>query len=124
MMVGLKVAAEQILKYQVAALDRGSGFQCELREDAEFDGRPCYLCLCSYDTAEISPEYRKSEILIDKQYSMPVSVRNFTWGADPTSATLDEDTLIEHYMYTEIQLQQQFADLDFSRQNEDYRMTR
>ncbi len=124
MMVGLMKAAEQIVQYQKEAVARGKGFRCELRDDAEFDGRPCYLCLCEYESAVYSAEYRKSEILIDKQWSMAVSVKNFTWAQDANPETIDEDTLIEHYMYTDIQLQQQFADLDFSRANEDYRMVR
>jgi hypothetical protein len=123
-MVGLKCAAEQIVQYQKTAVEKGTGFQCELRDDAEFDGRPCYRCLVAYDSAEYSAEYRKSEILIDKEYSMPVSVMNFTWGQDAKPETIDEETLIEHYMYTDIQTAQQFADLDFSRENEDYRMVR
>jgi hypothetical protein len=123
-MVGLKGAAERILKYQKAAVERGEGFQCELRDDAEFDGRPCYRCLVQYDSQEYSTEYRKSEILVDKQLSMPVSVMNFTWAQDADPSKVDEESLIEHYMYTDIQVQQQFADLDFSRANEDYRMVR
>jgi hypothetical protein len=123
-MVGLMKAAERILQYQKATVERGTGFTCELRDDAEFDSRPCYRFLAQYDSPEYSQEYRKSEILVDKQLSMPVSVMNFTWAKDADPATLDEQTLIEHYMYTEIQVQQQFADLDFSRQNEDYRMMR
>ena len=124
MMVGLMKAAERIVEYQKAAIEKGKGFRCELREDAEFDNRPCYLCLVEYESKEYSPEYRKSEILIDKHWSMPVSVKNFTWATDAKPETIDEETLIEHYMYTDIQLQQQFADLDFSRANEDYRMVR
>ena len=123
-MVGLKCAAERIIQYQKAAVARGTGFQCELRDDAEFDGRPCYRCLVVYDSAEYSADYRKSEILIDKALSMPVSVMNFTWAQDAKPETIDEETLIEHYMYTDIQTAQQFADLDFSRENEDYRMVR
>ncbi|QDT54342.1 hypothetical protein Pan44_23750 [Caulifigura coniformis] len=123
-MVGLLKAAERILQYQKAAVESGKGFHCELRDDAEFDGRPCYRCVVQYDSAEYSPDYRKSEILIDKQLSMPVSVMNFTWAQDADPAKLDEESLIEHYMYTDIQVQQQFADLDFSRANEDYRMVR
>ncbi len=124
MMVGLLKAAERILQYQNAAIESGKGFHCELRDDAEFDGRPCYRCLVEYDSPEHSPEYRKSEILVDKQWSMPVSVRNFTWAQDADPATIDDETLIEHYTYSDIRLQQQFADLDFSRANEDYRMVR
>jgi len=123
-MVGLLKAAERILQYQKAAVESGKGFQCELRDDAEFDGRPCYRCLVQYESKEFSEEYRKSEILIDKQLSMPVSVMNFTWVQDADPSKLDEESLIEHYMYTDIQIQQQFADLDFSRANEDYRMVR
>jgi hypothetical protein len=123
-MVGLKSAAQRIVQYQKVAIERGTGFQCELRDDAEFDGRPCYRCLVQYESQEFSSEYRKSEILIDKQLSMPVSVMNFTWAQDADPGKIDEESLVEHYMYTEIQMQQQFADLDFSRTNEDYRMVR
>lgn len=123
-MVGLKSAAEKIIHHQKIALDGGNTFNCELRDDAEFDGRPCYRCLVEYTSQQTSTEYRKSEILIDKQLSMPVSVMNFTWANDADPSKIDEETLIEHYMYTDIQVQQQFADLDFSRTNEDYRMVR
>jgi hypothetical protein len=123
-MVGLPTLAEQILKYQVAQLEKGSGYTCEMRDDVEFDGRPCYQTLVTYASPEENPDYRKSEILIDKQLSMPVFVRNYTWARDADPATIDEETLVEHYTYTEIQLSQQLADQDFDRNNGAYRMVR
>jgi hypothetical protein len=123
-MAGLPAVAEMIMKYQQGFIEKGSGFQCEFRDDAEFDGRPCYRFFVVYDNAEVSPDYRKSEILVDKQLALPVYVKNYTWARDADPATLDEQTLVEHYTYTGIEIAPQFADLDFDRTNPEYRMTR
>jgi hypothetical protein len=124
MMVGLHALADRIVKLQLAQIERGHGFQCEFRDDVEFDSRPCYRCFVTYESEADSPEYRQSEIIIDKQLSMPVFVRNWTWGRDVDPATIDEATLIEHYAYTDVQISQQLADNDFDKTNEEYHMVR
>jgi hypothetical protein len=123
-MIGLKALSEQAIRYQEHHLEAGTKFECELREDAEFDGQPCYRFYVVYDNPETSPLYRKSEILINKQNSMPVFVKNHTWAKEANPETLDEETLIEHYTYTDIHVSQQLADRDFDRANEAYRMVR
>ncbi|MBX3443001.1 MAG: DUF1571 domain-containing protein [Planctomyces sp.] len=123
-MIGLTALAETILKFQETQIARGTGFECELRDDALFDERPCYRYLVTYAGREFSPDYRKSEILIDKEWSMPVYVRNYTWAKDANPETLDDDTLVEMYAYTEVQVRQQLADMEFDRTNQSYRMTR
>jgi hypothetical protein len=124
MVVGLKSVAERIIQYQQEQIDKGDQYTCEFRDDAMYDERPCFRCLVVYANKETSPEYRKSEILIDKQLQMPVVLKNYTWAEDPDPATLDEQTLLEQYAYSEIKMEQKLADVDFDRTNESYRMTR
>jgi hypothetical protein len=124
MVVGLKSVAERIIQYQQDQIDKGDGYVCEFRDDAMYDERPCYRCLVVYASREISPEYRKSEILIDKQLQMPVVLKNYTWSDDADPATLDEQTLLEQYAYSEIKIEQKLADGDFDKTNELYNMGR
>lgn len=76
---GLVGLARTIVEYQENDLVRGNGFTCELHDEQEFEGRPCYLFQCTYESEKINPEYRKSLIYIDKELSLPVCVKNFTW---------------------------------------------
>jgi hypothetical protein len=124
MVVGLKSVAERIIQYQQDQINKGEGYVCEFRDDAMYDERPCYRCLVVYANREISPDYRKSEILIDKQFQMPVVLKNYTWSDDVDPATLDEQTLLEQYAYSEIKIEQKLADVDFDRTNELYNMGR
>jgi hypothetical protein len=124
MVVGLKSVAERIIQYQQEQIDKGNGYVCEFRDDAVYDERPCYRCLVVYASREASPEYRKSEILIDKQLQMPVVLKNYTWSDDADPTMLDELTLLEQYAYSEIKIEQKLADGDFDKMNEAYNMGR
>jgi hypothetical protein len=124
MMAGIKSVAQRIVQYQQEQINKGTGYQCEFRDDAMYDERPCFRCLVVYENRETSPEYRKSEILIDRQLQMPVVLKNYTWSDDADPATLDEQTLLEQYAYSEIKVEQKLADNDFDRANEAYRMKR
>ncbi|TWT57461.1 hypothetical protein KOR42_08220 [Thalassoglobus neptunius] len=119
---GLIGLAHSILEYQSKDVERASGFVCELRDDQEFEGRPCYLYICEYDSPEINPLYRKSVIYVDQELSMPVCVKNFTWGKDVNPETIDEETLLEFYAYTDLQIQQKLGVADFDAKNRSYRM--
>ena len=61
---------------------------------------------------------------IDKEYSLPVSVKNYGWPKDNASLSATElgaQTLVEVYSYSEIRLRSQLAEADFSRHNTAYR---
>ena len=120
--VGIAQLAKTILQYQTADMKRGDGFQCELRDDQTFEDRPCYLFTCVYESPEINPRYRKSVIFVDKELSMPVCVKNFTWAKDANPDKLDEETLAEFYAYTKIDLQKPLDEVDFNATNRKYRM--
>ncbi len=111
----LSVHADDLLHNRIA--------RCERLEDQEFDGRMCATWVTEYKDAKISPTYRKSITLIDKEWNVPLYMRNFGWpqaGADSTGEALDEATVIEHYTFTEVAFHQQLATSDFDRGNAEY----
>jgi len=100
--------------------------RCEQLADQEFDGRSCHCYLVIYNDIDSSPQYRKSITLIDKEWSIPVYIKNYAWPAPDLvaadDAALDEATLIECYSYAEVKFRQQLANSDFDRANEEYRL--
>lgn len=120
--VGLLALARIILDYQTADLKRGSGCKCQLEDGHVFDDRPCYLFVCEYETPDANPLYRKSVMYIDKELSMPVCVKNFTWARDANPETLDEETLIEFYSYTNVEIEADLEQTTFAEDNPDYRL--
>jgi len=121
---GLLHLAKKIVEFRQKDLDRGTGVHCEMYDNQEMNGRPCYMFVTTYDSPEFNEQYRKAVCYIDKELSMPVCVRNYTWGVDIDPAKIDDETLIEFYSYSDIAIEQQLADGDFDRGNESYRMRR
>ncbi len=111
----LEIHAEDVAKDRLA--------RSEQLADEEFDGRQCAAFLLEYRDATLSPTYRKSITLIDKEWNVPLYTRNFGWpnvGETATGDELDEATLIEFYTFTEVEFRQQLATADFDRGNEEY----
>jgi hypothetical protein len=121
---GLLHLAKKIVEYRQQDLERGTGVHCEMYDNQELNGRPCYMFVTTYDAREFNDQYRKAVCYIDKELSMPICVRNYTWGVDVNPEKIDEETLIEFYSYSDIQIEQELADADFDRANESYRMRR
>lgn len=117
---GLLELSKIIAEHHDADLKRGTGVQCVLKDGDSFDNRPCYLTTLIYDSPLINPDYHKSLILIDKELSVPVCVRNYTWVEGKAAPTDGEHNLIEHYSYTGLELNLELADEDFQKQK--YRM--
>lgn len=120
--IGLLKLAEKILDFQKEDLERGHGFKCELLDNATFGERPCYIFTCVYESEEYNQHYRKSVIYVDKELSMPVCVKNFCWAKDANPETIDDETLLEFYAYTELELMQKLETADFDATNRKYRM--
>ncbi len=98
---------------------------CLRLPDQEFDQRKCYTFLLKYDSPEFCKVYRKSIMMVDARYHIPVMLRNFTWANDVEGLTeeeLDNQTLIENYSFTGLNTSTKLADADFSRDNPRYRM--
>jgi hypothetical protein len=122
---GLMELVKLMLSFHATDLSTHNFVRCDQLPDEEFDGRPCHSFEIEYRNAQLSPQYRKSVTLIDKEWNVPVYTQNYGWpdardaGQDPEA--VDEATLIEFYTYAGIQFRQQLAQADFDRGNEDYR---
>ncbi len=113
---GLLELTKYILSNHESNLNLATGVTSEMRDGESFDNRPCFLTTIAYDNPTINPDYSKSLILIDKELSVPVCVRNYTWIDGQAPAAEDEDSLIEHYSFTELQINTQLSDNDFTKQ--------
>jgi hypothetical protein len=92
--------------------------KCTYQPHVQFDGRDCDAFTTEYKNAEVSPTYRKSITLIDRERGLPISTQHYEW---PQLGSQDDaTTLVESYQFTEIDFQQHFSDADFSRDNEEY----
>jgi hypothetical protein len=121
---GLLGLAQKVLHHRERDLARGTGVQCELHDNQLHNERPCYVFVTTYDSPEFHETYRKVVLYVDKELSMPVCVRNFTWARDANPETIDDDTLIEYYSYSDIKVEQQLADGDFDKANAEYKLRR
>ncbi len=119
---GILKLATKIAKHQKQDLERGTGYRCQMYDNQVLDERPCFLFVLEYDSPEICKAYRKSAIFIDKELSLPVGIRNYTWGIDVDPEKIDEETIVESYTYSDIEFNSNLAMEDFSAKNPKYRM--
>jgi hypothetical protein len=122
--IGLARLAEQILDYRYREAAWVGGFACT-EDEAELDGRPCHRFTLFYDSPEVRPDYRKSVLYIDRELLVPTKVENYGWPVEGVAAAkIDEETLVETYSYTNIDLGTELAVIDFSAANENYGLRR
>ena len=122
--IGLLEVARRSISYRQRDLEAATGVHCRMLDNQKFDDRDCYCFILEYDRPELSDGYRKVVAYVDKQYSLPVSVKNYGWPKQATTADteqLDEETLLEIYSYSSIKLNQQLDDGDFDRHNKRYK---
>lgn len=126
--IGLLHLTERLLIRRRNDRTKQGGVTHEKREDCEVNDRQCHCFVTTYHAPKYSDYYRKSIVFIDCETHMPIAIQNYTWPeqgeeiADP--ARLDEATLIEHYSYTDLQLELQLADSEFDRGNTNYHFRR
>jgi hypothetical protein len=123
-MVGLIKLCDEITGRRKNELARRLPIRCRLLENEMVNDRPCYGFVSTYLDRKCSEDYRKSIHYVDKEWLLPICVKNYAWPeARQTFAddnALDEATLVEHYAYSELQFNQQLAAKDFDRANEAY----
>ncbi len=123
MKVGVLELARVLHAHHVTDLSEQADITTRLRANGEFDGRPCYVAEHEYRRPAAHTEYHRMVTLIDREWLVPVSVRNYGWPKH-ANATSDDDTLLESYSFRDLQLTEQLADVHFDRLNEDYRLRR
>ncbi len=103
----------------------GQGVRCVRLENCVCDERECYCFMYEYEAPEFNKIYRKSVLMLDKRYHIPMRVVNHTWTDATeglTASEIDEQTLIEDYSFSRIDFGREVIVEDFSRENPAYRM--
>ena len=108
------IHADDLARATVASCEQTAG---------HFNGRPCDTFTMRYKNREVSPTYRKSITMIDREWHVPLSTRHFEWpGPESTipENELDDATLIESYTFTDLTLHAPLTDRDFDSTNAEY----
>jgi hypothetical protein len=123
-MLGLLKLCDEITGRRKSDLQHRHAVRCRLIENEPINDRPCFCFVSTYLDRKCSEDYRKSIQYVDKEWLLPVCVKNYVWPEDKQTfsddSALDEATLVEHYAYSELQFNQQLASKDFDRSNEAY----
>lgn len=116
---GLLKLVDMLLEARRNDLKNPSQVVVHLEDGHEYDGRPCIKMINEYHSKAQSEIYRRTEILIDTEMSIPVLVENFAWPLEGQEAT-PENTLLESYGYQQIQIENKFATNEFSKEYDGY----
>ena len=122
---GILGMVKQIISHRQNDLKHGQGVTCVRLPNQVFDERDCYCFQYEYHSNEFNAQYRKSTILIDSRYHIPLTVVNHTWAKDAAGLSpeqLDELTLIENYSFSHVDFGRELVAEEFSRENKTYRM--
>jgi hypothetical protein len=125
--LGVGRLAATLMRDRRRDLQRESGYFATLNQLQKCNERDCYYFELEYEHPSHSPTYRKTVQYIDKERSLPIYIKNYTWPqcvSDVDLSRLDESTLIEFYSYVDLDLEAKLADSDFSRTNTSYRFKR
>jgi len=129
---GILELVKRLIKDRRRDIECGVGYDCFVTEQSIHE-RDCVCFDIQYDHSMSdtpSEVYRRSITFFDKEFSIPVEIKNFTWlgedanADDMDEAAKDELTLIEHYSFTDIAWEAGFTDEDFSHKNRKYRFRR
>jgi Protein of unknown function (DUF1571) len=125
--LGISALADTLIERRELEMRENITVHVEQRPDAGVEGRRCAVYIFQDADPTQSPVYRKSVQYIDQEWNVPLRVANYTWpepGKHLEAAALDEATLIEYYMYSEVVIDAHLTDVDFDRANEEYHFHR
>lgn len=119
---GLLNLVRTLLEHRERDQRNGVQIDCRCTQGHEFDGRPCCCFVLDFPNTEESETYRKSVQMFDDELCVPVCIWNYGWPTRENipNEKLDEATLLEHYSYSDVRLNQRLADRDFDRDNAKY----
>ena len=124
---GILALTKELLAKRWIDVERDTNVRCCMTTDHQLEERPCYCFVTEWENATVSELYRKSTLLIDKAFSIPVALQSYTWDADGellSDEELDKRTLIEDYAYTDFQSDLPLTAAAFNRNNAEYRLRR
>jgi hypothetical protein len=119
--LGMLALAKTIVDYTENDIRNKADADMLFESDAMFEDRPCFHFVAVYKSPQADHPYRKCDMFIDKEYLMPVQVKNYRWGENGEDIG-DDDSLIESYAYTEITPCDSVDPSDFSPKNRRYAM--
>jgi len=122
---GISGMIRQMIVHRENDLNHGHGVDCRRLANEVFDERECYCFKYEYLAPKFNPLYRKSIVLMDTRYHVPLKVVSYTWSDNAegmTTEQLDEMTMIEDYAFRQLDMGAKLVAEDFSRDNPAYRM--
>lgn len=117
---GLKTMANELLKNRIQDMELANVPKCVIEEGHTFNDRPCLKVYLEYDSQESSPLFRKTITLIDKELSLPVYSRTYTWPNE-NMVDIEQESLFSCYQFSDIQFETELADATWNTENPDYR---
>jgi uncharacterized protein DUF1571 len=125
--LGILALADTLIERREIEMRENITVHVEQRPDADVEGRRCAVYIFEDADPAQSPVYRKSVQYIDHEWNIPLRVANYTWpepGKHVDGPALDDATLIEYYMYSDVALDAHLSDADFDRANDEYHFHR
>jgi Protein of unknown function (DUF1571) len=125
--LGILALTDTLIERRELEIRENVTVHVERLPDADCEGRRCAVYVFEDAEPGQSPLYRKSVQYIDREWNVPLRVANYTWpepGKHVDGPALDEATLIEYYMYSEVAIDAHLTDADFDRANEEYHFHR
>lgn len=122
---GISGMIRQMIVHRENDLNHGHGIDCSRLANQVFDERECYCFRYEYSEPKFNTLYRKSIVLMDTRYHVPLKVTNYTWSENAEGMTpeqIDEMTMIEDYAFRKLDMGAKLVAEDFSRDNPAYRM--
>ena len=116
---GISGMIRQMIMHRENDLRHGHGIECVRLANQVFDERECYCFKYEYSCPKFNELYRKSIVLMDTRYHVPLKVTSYTWTDNTegkSAEELDEMTLIEDYAFRQLNLGAKLVAEDFSRE--------
>lgn len=127
---GLLTLTKMLVGFCTRDMETAEGVSYHMLPAQRVHDRPCSRFVTEYATPKIDPVYRKSVMYIDDELSLPVYIKNYCWPNSDQKATEalheepSDDTLIEFYAFSDIQLDKRLADEEFDHRNKEYTFKR
>lgn len=104
---GMLPVIDAVIAYRKDDLAKRTGLVCTMYDDEVVNDRKVYSFRIEYPSNAVSEQYRVAVSYLDQETLLPVRLCNYTWAVDVEDLTpeeLDEQTLIEDYAFTDLEV--------------------